>query len=628
MNFWEASALSDAASDVVVDCGGNLLAPGFIDIQFNGALGVDYSDPALTVSSVESVARRLLAWGVTSVCPTVISTSADTLSKVFSVFREVDARAQAAHESSARCTALTKTTIPAPMARSAGLHLEGPFLCPAKRGAHEERHLRLPLRSLPAGAYESDDVAVCATVARELGVPDLNWVGGEVRIMTLAPEMTGGLATTRALSRAGVVVSLGHTAAGIRVADEAIEAGATLITHLFNAMNIFHHRDPGLVGALGRRPPPPPLSDDFPSSSAALSPPRSLRVTPVSKSTDGGSSPVSRAAERLGRVSPFTRLPPPAPPASLFVHEPIVADGLAQMCHTALGAPAFEDDTSLAPLSAVIFAAENATGCAPRVVVGGCGTPKSPLGATRRAATLVNDSLRNQSSVESTAAGLVSSFNLLPYATPCALTVAPGDAVAASRPFYGLIADGVHVHPYAVSLAWETHPAGLVLVTDAMSALGLPVGRHELGGQSVDVFDGKHAGGVYDGRHAVLAGTQTLAGAVEPLSQCVNNFMAFTKAPLAAALAAVTRHPAVVLGLGKTVGVLKVGAWADLVLLKVTHGENGAPVRLVSSAVAVAVRDITIVSDHITVLQTWVGGELGWTLGRDEQAGGRRVVEE
>ena len=74
------------------------------------------------------------------------------------------------------------------------------------------------------------------------------------------------------------------------------------------------------------------------------------------------------------------------------------------------------------------------------------------------------------------------------------------------RPFYSLIVDGVHVHPYAVTVAYDTHPRGLILVTDAMKAMGLPVGRHTLGELSVDIFHGL-SDGHYEGLHAVLTGT-------------------------------------------------------------------------------------------------------------------------
>lgn len=139
------------------------------------------------------------------------------------------------------------------------------------------------------------------------------------------------------------------------------------------------------------------------------------------------------------------------------------------------------------------------------------------------------------------------------------------------QPFYSLIADGVHVHPYAVTMAASTHPDGLILVTDAMQAMGLPPGRHSLAGLQVDIFHGEDDGH-YGGPHAVLAGTTTLAGAVVPLDECLRNLVAFTRCPVPAALAAVTTHPAALLGLSNELGSLRTGAWADLVILD--HGLN------------------------------------------------------
>lgn len=615
-----------------MDCEGHVLAPGFIDIQFNGAFGVDYSDPHITCDDVEMVATRLLAWGVTTVCPTVISTSKETLASVMKVFRAASSRAEEAHEAAGRGARAAAHLHP--MARSAGLHLEGPFLNPLKRGAHEERHLRLALAAAP-GIVDTDDAAVREAVAAELGVPDIDWLTNEVRIMTLAPELEGGLVVTRALSRAGVTVSMGHTASGIKIADEAIECGATLITHLFNAMNMFHHRDPGIVGTLGRRPPiakrialerslsPPASASASPQHSPSAQDRSSEPDIPMARLSLQKSivakSPVSRAAERLTRVSfisPFSQLPPTQP----------VSVGSNFVEHSR-DAHADVPTMMLAPPQAAVDAAASLSGRAIKPAFGS-GTPMTPAGASLRAATMVNNATHVRNLFQTDAAAADSSAPqsaLVPqtHATPCALTVAPGDAVAAARPFYGLIADGVHVHPYAVSLAWETHPAGLVLVTDAMNALGLPVGRHDLGGQSVDVFDGRGAGGVYDGRHAVLAGTGTLAGAVEPLPQCVNNFMAFTGAPLSAALAAVTKHPAAALGLHHSIGTLRVGAWADLVLLKVnygtrsgaassTSGQSGSPSATPNARRPFAPKDF-VASDSLEVLQTWVAGVVGHT---------------
>ena len=113
-------------------------------------------------------------------------------------------------------------------ARILGVHLEGPFIHPERRGVHNPRHIRVP----------------DAKEARE-------WVAageGLVRLVTLAPELPGASAVIRALDRKGVRVSMGHSAATYAQASAGRRAGARSVTHLFNAMNPVHHREPGLAG--------------------------------------------------------------------------------------------------------------------------------------------------------------------------------------------------------------------------------------------------------------------------------------------------------------------------------------------------------------------------------------------
>jgi N-acetylglucosamine-6-phosphate deacetylase len=113
-------------------------------------------------------------------------------------------------------------------ARILGVHLEGPFLNPHKRGAHRAASLRPPsLRE-----------------AREW----LSVAPGLVKLVTLAPELPGAIPLIRFLTRKGVRVSLGHSAATTREAHDGFKAGATSVTHLFNAMGVLHHREPGLAG--------------------------------------------------------------------------------------------------------------------------------------------------------------------------------------------------------------------------------------------------------------------------------------------------------------------------------------------------------------------------------------------
>ena len=138
---------------------------------------------------------------------------------------------------------------------------------------------------------------------------------------------------------------------------------------------------------------------------------------------------------------------------------------------------------------------------------------------------------------------------------------------ACRRVYYSIIVDGIHCHRYSASMVHRLHPSGLVLVTDAMAAMGLPPGRHNLGTMKVDIFDGKDGGGKYDGLHAVIANSDTLAGALLPLDGCVRNLREFSGCSRVQAVEAATLHPAQVLGLRNYVGELVVGARADLVMM-------------------------------------------------------------
>uniref|UniRef100_A0A672JT40 N-acetylglucosamine-6-phosphate deacetylase n=1 Tax=Sinocyclocheilus grahami TaxID=75366 RepID=A0A672JT40_SINGR len=193
-----------------------------------------------------------------------------------------------------------------------GIHLEGPFISEEKRGAHPSKFLR----TFKAGGV--------ANLMETYGYLD------NVAMVTLAPELANSAAAIRELSGRGIAVSLGHSMADLSQAEEAVQHGATFITHLFNAMLPFHHRDPGIVGLL--------TSDRVP----------------------------------------------------------------------------------------------------------------------------------------------------------------PGRTV-----YYGMIADGIHTHPAALRIAHRAHPAGLVLVTDAVMAMGLPPGRHTLGQQQIDI----------QGLHAYVAGLRHVLSA-------------------------------------------------------------------------------------------------------------------
>ncbi|XP_070811038.1 N-acetylglucosamine-6-phosphate deacetylase isoform X2 [Pituophis catenifer annectens] len=247
-----------------------------------------------------------------------------------------------------------------------GIHLEGPFISKEKKGAHPENYLR----TFESGAFQ-DLLAMYGSLDC-------------VRIVTLAPEMKRSSEVIRELTKRGICVSLGHSVANLSQAEEAVGQGATFITHLFNAMLPFHHRDPGIVGLL--------TSDKIP----------------------------------------------------------------------------------------------------------------------------------------------------------------PGQQV-----FYGMISDGIHTNPAALRIAHRAHPQGLILVTDAIPAMGLPPGRHTLGQLVVEV----------EGGNTYIAGTKTLSGSISTMDTCIRHFMDATACSLETALEAASLHPAQLLNIEDQKGTLDYDTDADFVLL-------------------------------------------------------------
>jgi N-acetylglucosamine-6-phosphate deacetylase len=176
-----------AAPDVV-------LAPGFVDLQVNG---FDDVDAAAADADWDRIEQLVLATGVTAWCPTLVTAPLE------------DLRARV-DRVPARETIL-------------GVHIEGPFI--TRPGAHPPDLLR---------------------------APDLDWLAtlpASVRIVKLAPELDGAIDAIRLLTGRGVTVSLGHTAATLEQVGAAVDAGARMVTHLFNGMPALHHREPGIVGA-------------------------------------------------------------------------------------------------------------------------------------------------------------------------------------------------------------------------------------------------------------------------------------------------------------------------------------------------------------------------------------------
>lgn len=334
-------------ADKRVDCEGSIIAPGFIDVQINGGYGIDFSQASEDVSDgVSYVAKKILEHGVTSFCPTLVTSPPEVYHKVLPQVKVHDGGPHGAGV--------------------LGFHLEGPFISAQKKGAHPEKYLR----TFKSGGLEH--------LMEVYGSLD------DVAIVTLAPELPGSQSVVRELSQRGITVSLGHSAADLSQAEEAVQHGASFITHLFNAMLPFHHRDPGIVGLL--------TSDRIPA----------------------------------GRTV-----------------------------------------------------------------------------------------------------------------------------------YYGMIADGIHTNPAALRIAHRAHPSGLVLVTDAITAMGLPPGRHTLGQQVIEI----------QGLHAYVAGTKTLSGSIATMDMCVRHFKQASGCSVQEALEAASLHPAQLLGISPKKGKLDYGSDADLVLL-------------------------------------------------------------
>ncbi|XP_030378647.1 N-acetylglucosamine-6-phosphate deacetylase [Scaptodrosophila lebanonensis] len=327
-----------------VDCGGAIIAPGYIDLQINGGYGVDFSfDKDTTEAGIRKVAQGLVKSGVTSFCPTLVTSPNENY---HTILPRIPKRVEGG-------------------AGVLGVHVEGPFINPQKKGAHPENCIQ---------TLENGIETLCATYGSLDGI----------KIITLAPEKVKDLSVIRQLVKAGITVALGHSMANLSEGEQAAQHGATLITHLFNAMLPFHHRDPGLVGLLA--------SDAIPA----------------------------------------------------------------------------------------------------------------------------------------------------------------GQTV-----YFGIIADGVHTHPAALRIAYRTHPQGLILVTDAISALGLEDGIHHIGQLPLEVKRGK----------AFVAGTDTLCGSIAPMDECVRIFRNATNCSTVYAIEAATLHPALCLRIEAQKGTLDFDSDADFILL-------------------------------------------------------------
>ena len=219
---------------------GHYIVPGFIDVHVHGVDGIDSLDTRPDGGdAVAAIAERLPRYGVTAFCPTTVACAPDALRRVLDQVRRA------------------RQTPAARAARVLPAHLESNFINPEYRGAQPSGCLRSPQAALGAGGAGGAGRAGGSGRSGGSGefsgadiLHEIDRAAPDVGIVTLAPELDGGLDLVRWLAARGHRVSLGHSAATYDEALEAIAAGARHATHLFNRMPRLDHRSPGLVGAV------------------------------------------------------------------------------------------------------------------------------------------------------------------------------------------------------------------------------------------------------------------------------------------------------------------------------------------------------------------------------------------
>jgi len=205
----ETGTRGAGAGCAITDAAGRWLVPGFIDLHCHGGGGAAFDDGPDAIGRALATHHR---HGTTRLVLSLVTAARPDLE--------------------ARLAAVADAAEADPLVL--GAHLEGPFLADKFRGAHDPALLRAP---------DPEDVAALLAAGR-----------GTLRQWTLAPELPGAMAALRTLVDAGVAVAVGHTAAGYDAALAAFDAGASILTHAFNAMPGLHHREPGPVAAAFRSP--------------------------------------------------------------------------------------------------------------------------------------------------------------------------------------------------------------------------------------------------------------------------------------------------------------------------------------------------------------------------------------
>jgi N-acetylglucosamine-6-phosphate deacetylase len=243
-----------AVPDRLIDLGGRIVSPGFIDVQFNGGYGFDFSKipPGGIQEYANGILRlnqQLIKTGVTSYCPTLTSQAPIVYQKVCwsvcfkfcgmhsNMSQVLPLLGPQAHHGTSKS-----------ISESLGAHVEGPLLSSHQNGCHSQSVLQVP---------------GVKPITQIYGLK--NFIGGcPIKLLTLAPELPGACDLIQsATSEYGIAVSIGHSEATYEEAQAAMRAGATMITHLFNAMTPMHHRNPGIMGLLGAPPTKPSYSRPY-----------------------------------------------------------------------------------------------------------------------------------------------------------------------------------------------------------------------------------------------------------------------------------------------------------------------------------------------------------------------------
>jgi N-acetylglucosamine-6-phosphate deacetylase len=246
----------------------DFILPGFIDLQVNGAFGIDVM--SASADELLRVSHRLAREGVTAWLPTAITAPLEAIERCDNVIAAaMEAQSDPAQESSALAGAAIL-----------GMHLEGPFISPRRLGAHP------PLNLAPAGD----------ALERVLALRSL-------KLITLAPELDGALDAIRRFVARHVAVSLGHSDATYGQALAGVDAGARMFTHVFNAMRPLHHREPGIIGAA--------LT---PSPAAAAMIPDHVHVHPAAFAAVRAARTVHQTLVTTDRVAVAGLASPSAPP--------------------------------------------------------------------------------------------------------------------------------------------------------------------------------------------------------------------------------------------------------------------------------------------------------------------------